>query len=401
MKKVLVLTSTFPRWHKDSTADFVEELSKRLSQKNRGIIVLAPHAYRALKKEERGNISIMRFQYFVPAKLQKVAYGAGIIPNVKSSILAKIQVPFFVISELIAARKIIKNEKPALLHAHWLIPHGLLCAIFKKIYGIPFIVTVHGSDLFALKSKLFIYFQKIVFSACDLCTVNTIATRDEAIRRFPQFKSKIKLIPMGVDTKLFSKRNVKPKFKKYKNHKIILFVGRLNKQKGIDYLIKAMPAIIQNIPNAKLLIIGEGSYKSELEKAANSLNMSANVEFLGPIYHNKLPDYYNLADVFVLPSITSDIGVEGQGLVLLEAMSCGTCVIGSNTGGIKFLIKDGENGLLVEEKDEQELARKITEVLGNKNLKSKLSKKGMQTARKNYSWEFVSKQFEDAYRSLI
>jgi len=395
--KSLVLTSTFPRWKNDTTPSFVYELSSRLAQKGHDIIVLAPHAYLAKQEEKMNNIYVHRFQYFIPQKLQKLAYGAGIIPNAKRSPAAKLNIPFFILSEYLAASKLINKYNLEVLHAHWLIPQGIIAAMLKKD-STKLIVSVHGSDLFPLKNTLFRKMQKFVLKNCDACTVNSEATKNEIISRFPEYRSKIKVIPMGVDTKLFTHKNVKLKFKKYRDNKIILFVGRLNEQKGINYLIKAMPLVNKKIRNARLLVIGEGEYKKELQKIADFLSLN-NVDFLGSVAHKKLADYYSLADVFVLPAVTSSIGTEGQGLVLLEAMSCGTCVVGTETGGIKFLIKNNENGLLIRERNENDLAESIIKLLSDDKLRQKLSKNGIKFVKENYSWDITVKKFDALYKS--
>ena len=398
MKTALVLTSTFPRWKGDTTPSFVYELSRRLLSKGRSMIVLAPHAGNAKKHEFFGGLDLYRFQYFFPSDIQKVAYGAGIIPNVKSSPLAMLQVPFFLLSEYIQASILIKKYDPGIIHAHWLLPQGIIAAMLKKKHT-KLIVTIHGSDLFPLKNSFFTSIQRNVLKNCDICTVNSEATKNELLKRFPEFKDKVDVIPMGVDTKTFSKKNTKSKFNEYKNKKIILFVGRLNEQKGIDYLIKAMEIVNAKISNSRLLIIGEGRYKKELQGIADDLHAD-NIEFLGGMNQKDLADYYNLADVFVLPSVTSRIGTEGQGLVLLEAMACGTPVIGTETGGIKFMIRDNDNGLLVKERNEDELGTAILKMLSDGKLRKKLSKNGIIFVKKNYSWEIVAEKFDEVYRKL-
>lgn len=401
MKKVLVISSTFPRRKYDTTSSFVYELSNRLARKDRKIIVLAPHAHGSAKIEKLGNMKVHRFQYFIPSKLQKVAYGAGIIPNVRGSFLAKLQVPFFLVSELFTAKSLIKKYNPDIMHAHWMVPQGLIGVILKKIYKVPLIVTVHGSDLFPLKSFLSTKIQKSVLKDCDVCTVNSEATKNEIIRRFPELSNKLTIIPMGVDTKIFSKNNkIKNKFKQYENKKIILFVGRLNEQKGVEYLIKAISIVKHKFSNVLLLIIGEGGYKHELKKLVSSLRLDENVEFLGAVEHNKIADYYNLADVFVLPSVTSKIGTEGLGLVLLEAMACGTCVIATPSGGIKSIVKDNENGLLVKERNEIDLANKMVKVLSDKKLRDKLSENGRRYVKEKYDWRDIVRKFDKIYYEL-
>ncbi len=398
MKTALVLASTFPRWKNDTTPSFVYELSRRLASKERALVVLAPHFENAKKREFLDGLDTYRFQYFLPSSLQKVAYGAGIIPNVKSNILAFLQVPFFILSEYVNASKLIKRYNPEVLHAHWLIPQGMIASALKNDKT-KLIVTIHGSDLFPLKNAIFKSMQRNVIKNCDICTVNSEATKNELLKRFPEHKNKVFVVPMGVDTRLFSKKSVKTRFNKYKNKKIILFVGRLNEQKGVDYLIKAMASVNKKIKNSRLLIIGEGEYSNKLKRIVESLGLE-NVEFLGAKNQNELIDYYNLADVFVLPSVTSRIGTEGLGLVLLEAMACGTPVIGTNTGGIPTIIKNNENGLLIKEKNEDELAKGIIKILSDKRLSQKLSKNGMNFVRNNYSWEIIAKKFDNLYKKL-
>ena len=272
MKTALVLASTFPRWKNDTTPSFVYELSRRLASKERVLVVLAPHFENAKKHEFLDGLDIYRFQYFLPSSIQKVAYGAGIIPNVKSNVLAFLQAPFFLLSEYINASKLIKRYNPEILHAHWLIPQGLIASTLKNDKT-KLIVTIHGSDLFPLKNQFFKSMQKAVLKNCDICTVNSEATKNELLRRFPEHKNKIVVVPMGVDTRLFFKKSVKAKFNQYKNKKIILFVGRLNEQKGVDYLIKAMGSVNKKIKNSRLLIIGEGEYGNKLKRIVEALGL--------------------------------------------------------------------------------------------------------------------------------
>jgi len=400
MKKALVVASTFPRWREDSTPGFVFDLSNLLSKKF-DMEVLVPHYYKAKKHERMNNLDVYRFQYFYPANLQKVCYDGGILPNIKQSFLAKIQIPLFLLSEFFSIRKSIKKEKADMVHAHWIIPHGFLSVFFKKKYEIPLIVSAHGSDVFPLRNRFFRAIQRKVLKNCNVCTVNSNATKNELIRRFPEFKNKVRIIPMGVDVNFFNKGNVKNKFKEHKNIKIILFVGRLSEQKGIQYLIKSIPPINKKVKNIKLLIVGEGAYKKELMKIIKRLNLETKVEFKGALPKNKLVDYYNLADVVVMPSLAGKAGTEGQGLVLLEAMACGKAVVGTNIGGIKDIIKDGVNGFLVNQKDSKEMADRIIRLINDSKLRKKIEKNGRMFVIRNYSWQKIAKQFELVYRNVL
>lgn len=397
--RILVLATTFPRWENDSTPRYVYDLSKRLAYKFR-MIVLAPHHYRAKRMEIDGKLSVRRFSYFKPEKLQKLCYDGGILPNMEESFFARVQLPLLIISEFISSYKIIKNENIGMIHAHWILPQGFVGVFLKKLFRIPLLVTVHGSDLFALKSKLSKKLQNFVVKNADIVTANSKATGNEIVKRFPTYSSKVKVIPMGVDIGMFKKKNIK-KPKKYSKNKILLFVGRLSDQKGLQYLIDAMPEIIKYDPKIKLLIIGEGPYEKILQEKLQSNNVEEHIEFLGSMPHTEISKHYNFADIFVMPSLSTKTGTEALGLSLLEAMSSGCAVIGAKVGGITYVIKDQHNGLLVNQKDSKSLSEKVIFLLKNKKESARLGNNAIQSIRKDYSWEEVAKDFFKVYDYLL
>ena len=392
MKKVLVLTSTFPRWKNDTTPPFVYILSKLISKYYK-LTILAPHSHSASKKEKIGNMDIQRYQYFI-SKHQKLAYNSGIIHNVKNSLLAKIQIPFFLLFQFIKSNEILLENNIELIHTHWLIPQGLMGLLLKLIYNKPLIVTIHGSGFLPLKNKESKKLQQFILDNADIITINSQTAKKELFSRFPNInKNKIKLIPMGVDTNIFKPQPIK------KNNNInILFVGRINEQKGIEYLIESLK-ILKN-KKIKLLIIGEGIYKKKLIKLINKLNLKKQVEFLGSKNQKDIAYYYNLADLFVLPSVTTKAGIEALGLVLIEAMACKTPVIGSSSGGIKDIITNNDTGLIFQEKNSDELSKQILKILKNKKIRNKLSNNGYNFAKNNFDWNIISNKFITIYNNL-
>ncbi|MAE42878.1 hypothetical protein CMO93_03840 [Candidatus Woesearchaeota archaeon] len=398
-KKILVIASTFPRWKDDNSPRFVYDLSENLSSKYK-IIALVPHDKDAKKKEIMGKLEVRRFAYFKPESLQRLCYGGGMIPNMKHSFLAKMQMPLLILSEFFASYRVIKKEPISMLHAHWMLPQGFIGVFLKKLYDVPLLVTVHGSDLFPLKNQLFKKLQYFVIKNCDKITVNSEATKKELVQRFPEYSSKVKIIPMGVNINLFKKTKIK-KPKKYIKNKILLFVGRLSDQKGLQYLVDSMVDLVRYDKQIKLLIIGEGPYEKTIRGRANSKKVSHNLEFLGSMPPNKVAEYHNFADVFILPSLSNKTGTEALGLSLLEAMASGCAVIGTNVGGISFAIKDGYNGLLVKQKDCHTLSHAIITLLKNKKKSLNMGKNAAKFVRGSYSWEKVSKDFMKIYDGLL
>ncbi|MBW2976261.1 glycosyltransferase family 4 protein [Candidatus Woesearchaeota archaeon] len=398
-KKVLVTATTFPRWKNDTTAGFVYDLSERLASKYK-IVVLAPHHKNAKKEEMMGRLLVKRFVYFRPERLQKLCYGGGIIPNMKESFLAKIQMVTLMFSELFSSSKIIKKEGIGMVHAHWILPQGFVGVFLKKRFKVPLLVTVHGSDLFPLKNIFFKNLQHFVIKNADYVTVNSIATKNELIKRFPDYSPKISVIPMGIDTELFRQRKA-ARPKKYEKKKLLLFVGRLSEQKGLQYLIDSMRDIVKYEPKVKLLIIGTGPYKKVLKEKAKTLGVESYIQYLGSLPKSDVARHYNFCDIFILPSISSKIGTEALGLSLIEAMSSGCAVIGTNSGGIPYIIKDGYNGLLVREKDHNDLSNAIITLLKDRKKSKNLGRNAAKFARQNYSWKIIAKDFAKIYGKAL
>lgn len=390
--KVLVLTTTFSRWKDDIMPAFVYELSKQLQESGFEIVVLAPHHYGAKKFEMMDNMKVYRFPYFYPSRYQKLVYNGGILPNIKESNLAKIQVPLMLLSEFYYALKIIKKEKIDIIHSHWIIPSGLVCSVLKLIFRKPLIISVHGSDVALIRRPFLKSIGKQILKNTDICTVNSTATRDSVLDVFRLNKKKIKIIPMGVDLNLFKPLSRRIYRSNPERGPVILTVGRLDKNKGFNYLIDAMPKVIHKFPEAKLIVAGIGHEKDNLTSQIKRLNLEKNTSMVGGVQNKNLPIFYNMADIFVLPSLR-----EGLGVVLLEAMACGTPVIGSNVDGITDIIINNETGILTMPKDSQNIAEKIIMLLSDRELRQKFSEKGLKFVKEKFSWDIVAKQFIEIF----
>ncbi len=395
--KVLVLTTTFPRWQEDTVPAFVYQLCQELLRNGLEIVVLAPHHQGAPLQEEMAGLKVHRFAYFYPKRYQRLYYEGGVLSNLKRSRLAWVQVPLLVVSELYHALRLIKKEKVDIIHSHWLIPSGLVGAICKKVCKRPLVVTIHGSDIFPFRKGSLKHLLRLVLKSCDACTANSQATASAA-QEITDVQQKLAVIPMGVDLNRFHPDE--PGFATDKP--LILSVGRLINWKGVDYLIRAMPLVLEQLPEARLVICGDGPERANLERLASELSLTGNVVFEGSVPNSRLPDYYRTASVFVLPSIVieSTGETEALGVVLLEAMACGKPVIGSNVGGIPDIIEDGWNGFLVQQKSPEELADRIVRLLSSDELRHRFSENALQTVRERFSWEAVTDRFGEIYERL-
>lgn len=397
--KICILTSGFPRYEGDLSGNFILSLTKELIKRGLGIFVLAPHAPKVKRSEELDGIKVHRFPYFFPFALQKLCYGSGIAPNIRHSLLAKLQLPFFFFFQLFSLIWLIKKEKINIVNSHWMVAQGLNGALVRKFLGIRHICSIHGAGLFALMRFPFgRYIARFIIRNSDY-TMTLSSFLKSNLDELVGYNTKATVCPMGIDTNTFvSKDQVKLKEKyNIKSNHVLLFVGRLIEFKGIEYLIDALGIVSNELPDLKLLIAGTGNLEKQLKEKVRKSNLSSYVSFLGAVKHEDLIDYYNICDLLVLPSIFDKYGhTETLGMVILEAMSCGKPVVASNIGGIPESVKNGYNGLLTIPKNPTDIADKIIEALTQLNL-DEMSTRARQTAR-GYGWEEIGKKYEQVMK---
>jgi starch synthase len=207
---------------------------------------------------------------------------------------------------------------------------------------------------------------------------------------------RMKTIHRGVDTTVFH-----PYYDGYDVRKelgieekdfFILFVGRLIKMKGIEYLIRALKDLISQYGNLKLVIVGDGNAREDNERMASSIR--ENVIFAG--YRNDVYRFMCAADIVVLPSLC-----EGCPNVVLEAMACGTPVIASRVGAVPDIIENGRTGIIVELKDVEGLKKALVRLMENRELARKMGERGRERVEKEFTWDAVCKKLEKFYGEVV
>jgi phosphatidylinositol alpha-1,6-mannosyltransferase len=177
---------------------------------------------------------------------------------------------------------------------------------------------------------------------------------------------------------------------------VIVCVGRLVHRKGQDRLIEAMPEILTSRPNAVLVLVGEGPYKSKLVKLVHSLGIEESVRFIGRVQYSALPAHIQLGDLFAMPSRSRFFGleVEGLGIVYLEASSCGVPVIAGASGGAPDAVLEGETGVVVNGSDVHAIADTVVNLLNKPELRRQMSERGREWASQEWNWVLWGQRFE-------
>jgi glycosyltransferase involved in cell wall biosynthesis len=383
-KKLLVLSSTFPRWKNDPLPPFVYELSRRLTDKF-DVTVLAPSFPGAKDFEVMDKMKVHRFHYFL-RPLERLAGSGGILPTLKKNPLYYLVVPFFLFGEYFALKKLAKELKPNLIHAHWVIPNGITAFLVNKNIEIPYVVTSHGSDIMGIKGMGLI--QKMILNNAKHITVVSTALKQEILKKAGSDIT-VDVIPMGVDRNLFkpSAKDLSIR-KKYGIHDLfLLYVGRFAYEKGVDRLIQLMPGILKERPEAKLMLIGSGKMETELKKNAIKLGIEDNIIFIGPVRNDDLPKYYATADIFIGLSRR-----EGFGLSFVEAGMCGCWLIGTKVGGIPDIIIDKSNGSLIKTKKLDFIEGSI---ISNILKCNKYDKRKQSLYFKKFDWKNIAAKYKD------
>lgn len=385
-KKVLMTASTLPRYEGDTEPRFVLDLAVEMNKKY-DVTVLAPMDPSAKMHEVLDGVKIERYHYFPIHKWETLCYPGAIAPRVKEKKIRLFLVPCLFMGLHRYLRKHVREYD--MVHAHWLIPQGMVQAGFNT----PYLVTGHGGDVTSLNmSPIKRRKKKSIRKAKHVTVVSEYLK--EYVKSWGE-PADIDVLPMGCDLTLFSPENKKDNLFEQGDKKVILFVGRLAEKKGVTYLIEAM----KQIDDAILVIVGKGPLAECLREQAGE--QGDKIRFLGPKTHDELAELYASADVFAMPSVTaSDGDQEGFGLVILEAMASGIPVVGYNSGGIGQIITSGDNGLLSEERDVDGLATNLQKVLRDESIRREIVAKGFETAE-IYSYANIGEKYSKIYDKVM
>ncbi|MFC1697151.1 glycosyltransferase [Nanoarchaeota archaeon] len=227
-----------------------------------------------------------------------------------------------------------------------------------------------------------------VYNQSDLCSTPSQAMKN--IMLYHGAKTKVIPISNGIDRTVFKKKKVK----KSKNFKII-HVGRIAFEKNIDVTIKAVAEVIKKHPSVKFDIIGNGPQINEMKQLVKDLKLTKNIKFKGQIKNTSLPNHYSAAHLFVTAST-----IETEGLVMLEAMSCGIPVVAVDKLACPYVVKQGKNGYIAPVGDYKKMAFYIEKLIKNKTLLNKLSKTALEMSR-NYDLQCIVTRWEKIYSDVI
>lgn len=394
---VVVMASSFPRWADDSTTRFVLDFARQMQTRGYKITATVPHFEGAKTREILDGVATRRFRYWFTPAGETLAYGGGALGKIQKTPVYALKLVWLLAALWWSAVWAANRERAKIINAHWLVPQGFIAILARPFTDAKVIITIHGGDVFGLNGKLFRKIKVWTLKRADAVVVNSSATQEVARSLFPGRDYPI--IPMGIDTDLFAPSATSSKNKKLE----ILFAGRVVEEKGPIYLCQAINQLVKaGNKNVHLTIAGTGPELAKLKSYTTRHKLASYIRFTGWISHEKLAGLYASCDVTVAPSIISKKGwQEAFGLIFAESLACGTPVIGTKTGGIKDIVKDGQTGFLVEQKDAAALAAAIQKFLADPTLAPKMGKRGRKFIVDNYSWEKIGERYQRVFEDVL
>jgi len=382
--KVLFLTHSFPRYKGDAPGSFLLRLAVALGEQDVSVSVVAPAAPGYPDRDVIEGIGIERFRY-APRRFETLAYTGNMAQDVSKSWSARAALAGYMgagIRRALSARRLTGSD---LIHAHWWFPSGITGRIASKISRKPLVTTLHGTDVRMAKAirSSRPFFRGVMNSSARVTTVSSwLAAQVEELQ--PAMYPDVAPMPAATDRFRPGRTREAARF---------LFAGRLNRQKGLDHLLKALATMSRP---AMLDVVGDGADAKSLRLMASQLGVSDRIVWHGQLDQDGLLRMYQSATAVIVPSTD-----EGLGLVAAEALLCEAPVIAFRSGGLTDIINEGKTGFLVTPGDTAELARALDAVLEAPEHAGNLARAGRMFALSAFSPETAALRYAEIYRVAL
>lgn len=382
---VLFLTHSFPRHPGDAAGSFILRLARALGDQGIRVAVVAPHAPGLAGHEVISGIEIVRFRY-APATLETLAYTGTMAEQVRSSWTARAALLTMLAAGFWRTTRARLRWRPTLLHAHWWFPSGVVGAALARSSGLPLVTTMHGSDVRLARATGASHgtFRWVLGGSARTTAVSRWLA-EQAHEMAPSVPQPT-VAPMPAATEIFFPAGTRDRDR-------LLFVGRLNAQKGIELLLRAMP--LARTP-ASLDVVGDGDQLTSLRALSESSGIAAHVTFHGALSQERLAPLYRRATALVVPSRE-----EGLGLVAVEAQLCETPVIAFDSGGLRDIVQHDRSGMLVSDQSPAGLASAIDALLANPDRALELGRAGRTAALSVFSPAAAAHRYRTIYRDAL
>jgi len=399
--RVLMVTHTYPRFAGDSVAPFVDAVARSISARGHSIDVVVPfHPEFRYPSDDR--VRFFPYRYSPHARWAPWGFGNSLSGDSRVRRDLAPLLPAIALAARMRVNRLLSEASYDVVHAHWVIPNGWFAATPAMRRGVPLVTTLHGSDVsLAERHAAFRNIARRAFESAAAVTAPSdhLRLRAEALGADP---TKLETIRWGIDTDAFAPRAAPPALRERlvggdaSDDMLVVAVGRVVECKGFEYLIDAAA----RTSGIRVAVIGDGGLRAELEQRARAA--AAPVTFVGALPHDVVADALAAADAVAVPLVVDRTGrVDGFGMTVLEALASGRPLVATRVGSIPELVTDGSNGLLVREKDADELAGALERLKRDPEERRRLADEGRRTALASLTWDDTARAFEDCYERAL
>lgn len=384
-RSLCLLTSAYPDFPDSSRVVFIRNLAELLSRRGWDVAVVAPRIFsKSRRREQEGAIEVRRFASFLGDRLL-VEYARAPIFRLAG----------YIIAGVFAAVACVRRSRCDLIHAHWVVPAGLIALVAGRICRRPVVVTAHGSDILVVpeKGSMMGGLVKFVLRRADAVT-SVAGHLTDRIVEMGIARENILTFPMSVPGEWFASGASVPEEADEGN---VIFGNRsLYPLYDVESLVRAAPRILAEVPDAKVLIAGEGPEGERLVSLAGELGVGGRVEFVGQVPHDSMPGYLRGAAVYVSTALS-----DGASVSLLEAMACGAFPVVADIPANREWIEDGENGFLFPPGDADALAEKVVECLGRPELRARAREVNVRIIEQRAQWRSNIEKLIELYSDVL
>jgi glycosyltransferase involved in cell wall biosynthesis len=376
-----------------------------LQEASNNVFLLTPYIKNFENTDKK--YTVIKYKYIWPDKWHKLGYSRAMKADVDLKLVNFLLLPLMLLFGSISLIRTIKKYKIDVVNVHWIIPNGLMAYLASKITKVPYVITIPGTDAYLVyKSKMFARIAKVIANSSSGIISNSpfllkritdlgIKNKPTEIISYPVDVNHLRISNSGV-VSLRSKLDIA------NTDLIIMAVGRLVYKKGFEYLIKAMPKVIKKYPHTKLIIGGDGDLKQDLIRMTKELKIENNILFTGNIERDEILAFYNLADIFIAPSIVDREGnADGGPVVSYESMACGKPQIATDILGVSSIIKNGVNGYVVKQKNFVEISNAINKLLESGEIRKRMGIKNRQLILKSLNTKSIGLKYTDFLKNII
>lgn len=394
--RITVLASSYPRFPGDGTAPFVRSISEQLVELGHNVEVVAPYDP-AVSGNLDQRVPVHRFRYTLLDRWHIMGHARSLAGDMHLKLAVFFLLPFFLLAQFWSALRVAGRQRAEIVHAHWVLPNGLVGAWVARALRIPLAISLHGSDVFvAQRNRIFGWVARWVFRQATVVTACSEDLRRGAVA-LGALADKVHIIAWGADPARFHPAVApfdRADFGLAGDDIVLVALGRIVPKKGFDVLVQALPSLLASHPGVQVLIGGDGFQRDQLCHLATSLGVSDYLHLPGRIPWDRVPAFLNMGDIFVLPSVRDAAGnLDGLPTVLLEALALGKPVVASGIGGVPLVIEDGVNGMLCPPGDSDALSQATASLLEDSSLRARLGQAARLSVEERFNWLDVARNF--------